>query len=66
MKTRLDLILDQVVARKSEVTLDCEGYAAEQIERVIDAARGREFSACFDGRFLLIRDLRQMHQPPLS
>lgn len=57
-RTRLDQLLDRVAAKKSELTLDTEGYTNEQVERVIAAAKARGFSASYDGRHVLIRDLR--------
>lgn len=57
-KSRLDLILDRVMAGEREVTVDTDGYTRDQVDRVIAAARGRGFDASFDGRFILIRDLR--------
>jgi len=58
MKTRLDLLLDTVKPAQSELTLDLDGYTAAQVERVIHTAKARGLSAAFDGRFVLVRDLR--------
>jgi hypothetical protein len=57
-ETRLDQILDQVKARRREVTIDAEGYTPAQIDRIYDAARARGLDASGTNRFILIRDLR--------
>lgn len=62
-RTMLDLILDRVEARKSEVTLDVSALTREQIERVVAAAEARGFDASGTRKWLLIRDLRGMHTP---
>jgi hypothetical protein len=58
VSTRLDLILSFVKARETEVTIDTDGYTREQVDRVIATAKGEGLSACYDGRFVLVRDLR--------
>jgi hypothetical protein len=57
-KTYLDLLLDRVKPRKHEVTIDTEGYTREQVKRIKSAAKKRGLHAAYDGRFVLIRDLR--------
>lgn len=57
-KSRLDLILDRVAQGKHEVTIDTEGYTAEQVDRIIATAKGRGLHASYDGRFVLVRDMR--------
>lgn len=57
-KSRLDLILDRVVAGEREVTIDTDGYTTDQVDRIIATAKGRGFNASYDGRFVLIRDMR--------
>jgi antitoxin (DNA-binding transcriptional repressor) of toxin-antitoxin stability system len=61
-KSRLDLILDRVKAGEREVTIDTEGYTRDQVDRIIAAAKARGLSASFDGRVVLIRDLRTMQE----
>lgn len=58
-KTKLDLILDKVRARESEVTIDVEAFSSKDVAKVVDRAVARGYSASFDGRFILVRDLRQ-------
>ena len=58
MKTKLDLLLDAVVARKRELTFDLEGYTPAQRQAVEDAATSRGLSVSGDARWLLVRDLR--------
>jgi hypothetical protein len=59
-KTKLDLILDRVSAGKHEVTFDVrDGYTPAQIERIISTARARGLDASSDGKYVLVRDLRQ-------
>jgi hypothetical protein len=58
MRIKLDLILDAVIAKRREVTFDCDGYAQFEIKRIIDTATARGLDAAFDGRFILVRDLR--------
>lgn len=57
-KTKLDLILDTVQPGKHEVTFDTEGYTPDQVAKIVAAAQVRGLSASFDGRFVLVRDLR--------
>jgi hypothetical protein len=57
-KSRLDLILDAVKPRVEEITFDTEGYTAYQVALVVATAKSRGLSACYDGRFVLVRDLR--------
>ena len=38
MRIKLDLILDAVIAKRREVTFDCDGYAQFEIKRTIDTA----------------------------
>jgi hypothetical protein len=56
----LDLILDQVEARKREVTIDVRDFTAEQKESVIKLAKQRGFDAASDGNHVLVRDLRKI------
>jgi hypothetical protein len=56
--TMLDAILDRVKPREHEVTIDTEGYTRQQVDRIETAANRRGLSAVYDGRFILIRDLR--------
>lgn len=58
VKTKLDRILDSVKPREHEVTIDTEGYSSAETGRILDAARERGLSAAYDGRFVLVRDLR--------
>ncbi len=57
-KTRLDLILDRVKPAQHEVTIDTEGYTRAEVDRITAAARARGLHAAFDGRFVLVRDMR--------
>ena len=57
-KTKLDLLLDKVKPGQHELTIDTEGYTSAQVDRVVQAAKARGFSASYDGRWVLIRDLR--------
>jgi len=59
-KSYLDLLLDRVKARSHEVTIDTEGYTKEQVKKIKSAAKRRGFHAAYDGRFVLIRDLRDL------
>ena len=59
-KTRLDLLLDSVKPRKHEVTIDTEGYTRDQVHPIMAAASKRGLHAARAGRFVLIRDLRNM------
>lgn len=61
-KTKLELILDQVVAGKREVTFDVHGYTEEQKKRIIDAAHERGLHASGGGDHILVRDLRNMQR----
>lgn len=56
--TLLDLLLDRVKYGLREVTIDVDGYAEAQVTRVIDTAKARGFHVAYDGRFVLVRDLR--------
>jgi hypothetical protein len=56
--TRLDLILSFVKAGETEVTIDTDGYTLQQVNLVIATAKREGLTACFDGRFILVRDLR--------
>lgn len=58
-KTKLDLILDGVKAKKKEVSIDTEGYTKDQVDRIIATARGRGLDASYDGRWVLVRDMRK-------
>ncbi len=58
-KSNMDLLLSRVVRGKSELTMDMDGYTQLAADIVIAECESRGLSACFDGRFLLIRDLRQ-------
>jgi hypothetical protein len=58
MRTQLDVVLDLVEARRREVTIDADGYAPEQVARIVAAARSRGLSVSGTSRWLLIRDLR--------
>lgn len=60
--SNLDRLLDRVQAGKSEVTIDAEGYTPAQVERIKAAARARGLNVSGTGRWLLIRDLRDMNQ----
>ena len=57
-KTLLDQLLDRVIPRSAELTLDTEGYLTHQVEKVIQCAKDRGLSASYDGRFILVRDVR--------
>lgn len=57
MKTRLDLLLDTVRYAERELTIDVEGYTAEDKRMVEVAALSRGFDVAGDGRHLLIREL---------
>lgn len=57
-KTKLDLLLDQVKARKREVTIDTTGYTREQVDRILHAAKDRGLHAAAAPNSILIRDLR--------
>jgi len=59
-KSRLDLLLDRVKPREHEVTIDTEGYTRADVDRIIATARGRGLHAAFDGRFVLVRDMRNV------
>ncbi len=67
--TMLDQILDRVVYGQHEVTFDTEGYSREQVDRIIKTAEARGLDAASDGRFVLVRDLREpaghIRNPPL-
>ncbi len=54
----LDRILDLVKPRKREVNFDTEGYTRDQVDRLIATAQARGLHAAYDGRFVLVRDLR--------
>ena len=56
-KSRLDLILDQVLRGKREVTIDTEELTDEQVERLIAAAKARGLHVSGTRRWILIRDL---------
>jgi hypothetical protein len=58
LKTKLDLLLDKVVAGKSELTLDVRDYTQEQKDRVEAAAEARGLHVSSDGKHILIRDMR--------
>ena len=58
MKRLLDLALDTVKARKSELTFDLRGYSMEQRAAVIGAAAARGLHVSGYGRWILVRDLR--------
>lgn len=62
-KTKLDLILDKVKAKKHEITLDVRDYTEAQKQRIITTAEKRGLHAASDGKFILIRDLRGMNNP---
>ena len=62
-KTKLDLLLDAVKPGQREITFDLEGYTPEQISKVERAAKNRGLDAAFDGRHMLVRDLRNLHKP---
>jgi hypothetical protein len=57
-RTRLDLVLDQVKRGDREVTIDTDGYTRQQVDRIIATAKQRGLHAAYDGRFVLVRDLR--------
>jgi hypothetical protein len=57
-KTLLDQILEKVIPKVCEVTMDTEGYLTHQVERVLEYVKAKGLSASYDGRFILIRDLR--------
>jgi hypothetical protein len=61
-KTRLDLLLDSVTAKKNEVTIDTDGFTQAQVDQVIATAKARGLSASYDGRFVLVRDLGSTSQ----
>jgi len=54
-KTKLDLYLDGVRDQSRELTLDFDGWTRADVDRVIARCEARGFSACFDGRFCLVR-----------
>lgn len=58
MKTKLDKLLDQVEYRKREVTIDAEGYTAEQVNQIIEVVKSRGLHVSGTQRWLLIRDFR--------
>jgi len=57
-KTRLDRMLDTVVARKSELTLDVSELTAAERARVKDVAEARGLHVSGTNHWFLIRDLR--------
>lgn len=57
MKTRLDLMLDQVKCGKREITFDLEGFTKAQAERVRAAAKARGLHVSGTRRWVLVRDL---------
>jgi hypothetical protein len=61
--TMLDRLLDRVEAGQRELSIDTEGYTRSQVDRVITTAQGRGLSAAYDGRFVLVRDLRGARTP---
>ena len=63
--TTLDRILDRVKHGKSEVTIDVEGYAPEQVDQIITAATSRGFHVSGTRRWLLIRDLDMKSNPKI-
>ena len=55
MRIKLDLILDAVIAKRREVTFDCDGYAQFEIQRIIDTATARDLDAALmAGLFLFV------------
>lgn len=60
MKTKLDLLLDTVQPGKRELTIDVRGYSEYNIQRVIDVAIARGFNVASDGKYILVRDLREV------
>lgn len=65
-KTKLDLMLDQFVSGKREITFDTDGWKREHVDRLIAIARDRGLDAASDGRFVLVRDLRKKNSGPFS
>jgi hypothetical protein len=63
-RTRLDLILDRVVAKKSEVTIDVSALTSAQVDRIVAAAKTRGLSVSRTRHHVLIRDLRGMRTDP--
>jgi hypothetical protein len=57
-RSRLDMILDSVRPREHEVTIDTEDLTNAQVQQVIGAAKARGLHTAFDGRFVLVRDMR--------
>lgn len=60
--TLLDQILDKVEARRREVTIDTEGYTESQVKRILAAVEARGLHGAYDGRFVLVRDLRNIKE----
>lgn len=58
MKTKLDLMLDQVTPREREITFDVRDWVLDDIYRLINTATARGLSATSDGKSVLVRDLR--------
>lgn len=56
--TRLSILLDSVKPREKELTLDFDGWKSEDIARVEAVVRYRGLHAAFDGRYMLVRDMR--------
>lgn len=61
LKSKLDLYLDAVVSgKRGEITFDVQdGYTEEQKNKIIKAAESRGLDASSDGKYILIRNLRQ-------
>ncbi len=57
--TKLDRILNLVVARQREVTLDVHELTEDEKQRVIDTIEQHGLSAASDSKFILVRDLRE-------
>lgn len=58
--TRLSILLDSVRPGEKEVTFDFSGWKPEDIARVEAIVGYRGLQGCFDGRFMLVRDMRQV------
>lgn len=57
--TMLDRLLSTVKAGAHELAFDVRDYSSADKQRVIDTAVSRGLDAASDGKFILVRDLRQ-------
>jgi len=61
MKTKLDLVLDQVNAKR-EITFDVRDYTQFEKNLIIATAEARGLHAISDGKYILVRmPINELH-----